>query len=48
MVKLAGYSIRDITIYGIEPKKLDWGLELSPEIAAIVPRVIELVLNELQ
>ncbi|MFC2066060.1 HyaD/HybD family hydrogenase maturation endopeptidase [Chloroflexota bacterium] len=47
MAKLTGCSPRDIVIYGIEPKKLGWGLELSPEVAAVIPRVIELVLNEL-
>ncbi|MFH1146611.1 MAG: HyaD/HybD family hydrogenase maturation endopeptidase [Pseudomonadota bacterium] len=36
------------TIIGVEPKSLDMGMELSPEIHAKVPRVIELVLEEIQ
>ena len=47
LAKLAGCSPRDIVIFGIEPKELTWGLELSPEVAAVVPRVIELVMSEL-
>ena len=36
------------TVIGIEPKSLEMSLELSPEIMAKVPRVIELVLEELK
>ena len=39
---------REIIFFGIEPKQIDWGLELSPEAAATVPRVIELVLAEIE
>lgn len=35
-------------IIGVEPKTIDYGLELSPEISAKVPRVIELVLEEIK
>ncbi len=38
---------REVVIFGIEPKEVGWSLELSPEVAQIVPRVIELVLAEL-
>jgi len=38
---------QNMTIYGIEPKELGWGLELSPEVAAVIPRVIDLILSEL-
>ncbi len=47
MTRIAGCSPRHVIIYGIEPKRLDWGLDLSPEVAAVVPRVIELVMSEL-
>jgi hydrogenase maturation protease len=47
MAEYLGCAPCHVTIYGIEPKKVDWGLELSPEVAAVVPRVIELVLSEL-
>ena len=36
------------TVIGIEPKSLQMGLELSPEIKSKVPRIIELVFEELK
>jgi hydrogenase maturation protease len=36
------------TVIGVEPKSLEMSLELSPEIKANVPRVIELVLEDLK
>jgi hydrogenase maturation protease len=35
------------TIIGVEPKSLEMGMDLSPEIHARVPRIIELVFDEL-
>jgi len=35
------------TIIGVEPKSLEMGLELSPEIREKMPRIIELVLEEI-
>jgi hydrogenase maturation protease len=36
------------TVIGVEPKSLDMGMELSPEIHSKVPRIIELVLEEIK
>jgi hydrogenase maturation protease len=36
------------TVIGVEPKSLAMGLELSPEIKAKIPRIVELVLDELK
>jgi hydrogenase maturation protease len=36
-----------ILVYGIEPKTLGLGLELSPEIAAQVPKVAELIKKDI-
>ncbi|MEW6001341.1 MAG: HyaD/HybD family hydrogenase maturation endopeptidase [Nitrospirota bacterium] len=36
------------TVIGIEPKSLEMGMELSPEVKARIPRVIELVLEEIK
>jgi hydrogenase maturation protease len=36
------------TVIGVEPKSLEMGMELSPEIKAKIPRVIELILDELK
>jgi hydrogenase maturation protease len=36
------------TVIGVEPKSLAMSLELSPEIKAKIPRIIELILDELK
>ncbi|MDZ4164509.1 MAG: hydrogenase maturation protease [Smithellaceae bacterium] len=38
---------RSVAIIGIEPGEISWGMELTPEVASSLPRVIELVNNEL-
>jgi len=37
----------DITVIGIEPKEIDWGLELSAEVREKIPQIIEIILAEL-
>jgi hydrogenase maturation protease len=36
------------TVIGVEPKSLEMSLELSPEIKAKIPRIIELVIDQLK
>jgi len=36
------------TVIGVEPKSLEMSLELSPEIKDKVPRIIELVLEDMK
>jgi hydrogenase maturation protease len=36
------------TVIGVEPKSLEISMELSPEIKAKIPKIIELVLDELK
>ena len=36
------------TIIGIEPKSLEMGMELTPEIKFKIPRIIELIFDELE
>jgi hydrogenase maturation protease len=36
------------TVIGIEPQSLEMGMELSPEIKNKIPRIIELILDELK
>jgi len=36
------------TVIGIEPESLEMGMELSPEVKVKIPRIIELVLEELK
>ncbi len=46
-LEFLGCAPRDVVLYGIEPKEVSLGLELTPEVKAALPRVIELVLSEL-
>jgi hydrogenase maturation protease len=38
----------ETTVIGVEPKSLDMGMELSPEVQEKIPKIIELVLEEVQ
>ncbi len=46
-VECLGDAPREVVIYGIEPREMNWGMELSSEVEAAIPRVVELVLGEL-
>ncbi len=35
-------------IIGVQPKEIDWGMELTPQVEKVVPDVIEAVLKELE
>jgi hydrogenase maturation protease len=37
-----------VVIIGVEPNEISWGMELTPEVEAKLPKVIETVLGELQ
>ena len=47
MAQVSGRMPNEAIIIGVQPGEIDWGLELSPEVEAQVPRVIELVLKEI-
>ena len=38
----------DVVLLGVEPQEIDWGLDLSPAVLQAVPRVIEIVQQELR
>lgn len=38
----------DVLILGVEPKEIDWGLDLSSVVRESVPRVVEIVQQELR
>jgi len=40
-------GINNAIIIGVEPKEIDWGLELSPELREKLPQIIETILAEL-
>jgi hydrogenase maturation protease len=47
MTALVGCQPQQVVIFGIEPKRIEWGLELSSEVAAIIPDVVKLIISEL-
>ena len=48
MARQLGCAPEEVVIFGIVPATLESGLELSPQVAAVMPRVIDLVLAELK
>ena len=47
MARHLGSAPDEVILLGVKPKKLELGLELSEELAALVPKIIQLVLAEL-
>lgn len=47
IVKKTGRLPR-ITIFGVEPKTIDWGMELTAEVGKVLPRLAALVIKEIQ
>ena len=47
MIRQLGCEPKDVVVFGIKPKNIECGLELSQEVAASVPRVVKLVLAEI-
>lgn len=47
MVNLLGHY-PEIIVYGVEPEIVDWGLELTPRVAEKLPRLTELVAQEIR
>ena len=45
MAKKMGMEIRTVII-GVEPKVIEWGMELSDEVKDKIPSIIEAVLKE--
>lgn len=47
MVKMLGHHPR-VLVFGIEPKDMTWGLDLTPEVEARVSRLIALIQSEIE
>jgi hydrogenase maturation protease len=47
-LEYTGEPAKNVIIYGVEVEKLGWSLDLSPEISSIIPRLIEMVLQEVR
>jgi hydrogenase maturation protease len=45
-MELENEKPKKVIIFGVEPKTIDWGLELSPELKEKMPQLIGLVLQE--
>jgi hydrogenase maturation protease len=41
-------SVPEVTIFGVEPKEIDWGLELSPELEEKLPKIVKVVEGEIR
>jgi len=41
------HSVDEAVAIGVEPKQVDWGLELSPELNGKMPQIIDAILSEL-
>lgn len=48
MAELSGRMPAEAIIIGIQPGEIEWGLELTPDIEAQIPHVIELVMKEIK
>ena len=46
MTRQLGCAPKEVVVFGIEPKDLQCGLELSEEVVASIPKVVEWVLAE--
>jgi hydrogenase maturation protease len=41
------HNMGDAVIIGVEPREINWGLELSPELREKMPQIIDAILSEL-
>jgi hydrogenase maturation protease len=47
LMLLSGEEPSEVVIIGIEPKEIDWGTELSPELEMKIPEIVSVVLREI-
>jgi hydrogenase maturation protease len=47
IMSLMGSEPKEVVIIGIEPKEIDWGIELSAELQQKIPEIVNIVLNEI-
>jgi hydrogenase maturation protease len=48
LARILGASPPEVIIFGIQPKEITWGMELSAEVQASVPQVVALICKEIQ
>ena len=47
LMDIAGTRPAEIIIIGVEPEKIDWGMELSPKLKERLPKIINVILKEI-
>ena len=47
MMRLTRSEPKEVVIIGIEPREIGWGTELSAELQQKIPKIINVVLNEI-
>lgn len=47
LARALGRCPEEVVILGIQPKEISWGTDLSPEVEAAIPRVVEMVMKEI-
>lgn len=47
LIELSGNAPREIIIIGIEPKDIEFGTELSPELQQKIPDIVKVILREM-
>ncbi|MGB9886243.1 MAG: HyaD/HybD family hydrogenase maturation endopeptidase [Moorellales bacterium] len=48
LLRVLGRAPTRVVIYGVEPKEIAWGLELSTTVAQALPRLVEAVRQEIR
>jgi hydrogenase maturation protease len=48
MARQLGCAPKEVILFGVAPKELSPGLEMTPEVSALIPRIIDLVLKEIE
>ena len=48
MISMIGKAPEKIVIFGVQPKTIDWGEELSPELKLSIPKLIPHLLKEIE
>jgi hydrogenase maturation protease len=47
LMSLSGNEPSEVVIIGIEPKEIEWGTELSPELEMKIPEIVSVLLREI-
>ena len=48
LAKALSQSPPQVVIVGVQPREISWGMDLTPEIQAALPKVVEAVLKEIK